>query len=313
MQGTIVGVCVSDKRGPKQQASTVRLIRGHGIENDVHAGNWHRQVSILTEEKIDEMRARGLELTHGAFGENLITRGFDLTAVRVGQKLRIGKAAVVQLTQRGKTCHTRCAIFYQTGDCIMPTDGTFVRVLKSGSVEPGDAIAMAPDLDQVHVAVVTLSDRAARGEREDLSGPAIEEALRHEQHGLAHAVVTRIVMSDDRKTLEKKLIDLCEDDLCDLILTTGGTGLSSRDMAPEATRAVIDREIPGMAEAIRAKGLAHTHRAMLSRAVCGQRGPTIIVNLSGSPKAATEQLGVILPVLSHAIQTASGIPQDCAR
>jgi molybdopterin adenylyltransferase len=108
-------------------------------------------------------------------------------------------------------------------------------------------------------------------------------------------------------------VRLADDDVVDLVLTTGGTGLSPRDTTPEATRAVIDREIPGIAEAIRAGGMQHTPRAMLSRGVAGLRGTTIIVNLSGSPRAVNEQLDVLLPVLEHAVEMASGVPSDCAR
>lgn len=122
------------------------------------------------------------------------------------------------------------------------------------------------------------------------------------------------VLPDDRSALEAELRRLCDDEVCDLVLTTGGTGLSPRDITPDATLAVIDRQIPGMAEAMRAAGLGRgIAHAMLSRAVCGMRGQTVIVNLSGSPKAVREQLEALLPALPHAVQTAAGIPQDCAR
>jgi len=121
------------------------------------------------------------------------------------------------------------------------------------------------------------------------------------------------MLPDDRQSIERKLADLCDDKICDLIVTTGGTGLSPRDVTPEATQAVCDRTIPGIAEAIRAAGLAYTPRAMLSRAVAGQRGQTIILNLSGSPKAVKEQLGIVTPVLLHALETSTGIAMECAR
>ncbi len=106
---------------------------------------------------------------------------------------------------------------------------------------------------------------------------------------------------------------MADDKVCDIIFTTGGTGLSPRDITPEVTLSVIDREVPGMAEAMRLEGLKFTPRAMLSRAVCGQRGQTLIVNLSGSPKAVKEQFGALGDCIVHALETSSGIPQDCAR
>jgi len=163
-------------------------------------------------------------------------------------------------------------------------------------------------LTRIRFAVVTLSDRRAYDGGPDGSGPLIRQML---EPGMSQVAAT--LLPDDQGAIEAELRRLCDDGICDLVLTTGGTGLSPRDVTPEATRAVIDREVPGMAEAIRAAGMAHTPRAMLSRAVCGLRGQTLIVNLSGSPRAVREQLEVLLPVLPHAVQVASGVPQDCAR
>jgi molybdenum cofactor synthesis domain-containing protein len=310
VQGRIVAVCISDRKGQKQGAERASLVRGHGLAGDVHAGYGHRQVSLLEEEKIDTMRAAGLELAAGAFGENLVTRGFDLGSLTIGRRLRIGERAVVQLTQRGKECHTRCSIFHAVGDCIMPTQGMFARVLRSGTVTAGDTIAVDAAFDRLRLAVITLSDRAARHERGDATGPVVAELLGGRLGG---NVVATPILPDDRDLIEKELARLSDEEVCDLIVTTGGTGLSPRDVTPEATRAVIDREVPGMAEAMRAGGLAHTPRAMLSRSVAGQRGTTLIVNLSGSPRAAREQLEILLPALPHALETSSGIPMDCGR
>ena len=164
--------------------------------------------------------------------------------------------------------------------------------------------------DPVRYAVLTVSDRAASGERPDESGPAAVELLRQ---ALGSAPFEQAVLPDERALIEAALIRLSDQADCALIVTTGGTGLAPRDVTPEATAAVIDRSVPGMAEAIRAAGLAHTPHAMLSRGVCGTRGKTLIINLSGSPRAVCEQLAVVAPVLRHAMQTASGASQDCAR
>jgi len=309
--GAVVAVCRSDTKGtPKEAVPEIQLRRGHGVETDAHAGTWHRQVSLLAEEEIDSMRAKGLELSHGAFGENIVTEGIDLDQLQLGRRLRAGDEVVLQITQHGKECHTRCAIYHQTGDCIMPKHGMFARVLRGGVVRAGDRLTTDPELDRYRYAVLTISDRGAAGTREDSAGPLVAELL---EGALRARRVAMEIRPDDQQAIEQALVDLCDRQLCDLVITTGGTGLSPRDVTPEATRAVMDREIPGMAEAMRAEGLRHTPRAMLSRAICGQRGHTMIVNLSGSPKAVREQLGALLGVLDHALQTATGIPQDCAR
>jgi molybdenum cofactor synthesis domain-containing protein len=157
-------------------------------------------------------------------------------------------------------------------------------------------------------AVITMSDRAASGTRPDTAGPLVATLV---EDVLGVKPFAYDILPDDEAALTQRLIALCDDERCDLILTTGGTGLSPRDVTPEATLAVVDREVPGIAEAIRAGGLAHTPLAMLSRGVCGQRGRTLIVNLSGSSKAVQEQLAVVLPVLAHALDIAGPGPRDC--
>jgi molybdopterin adenylyltransferase len=309
-QGVILATCIGEQKGtPKRAAPSVQLLRGHGLEGDAHAGNWHRQVSLLADEEIAEVRRAGLAVEPGAFGENLITSGVDFAELSVGRRFRVGEHAVLQITQRGKACHSRCKIYERLGDCIMPREGLFARVCRSGRVAPGDAVRLDPELDRVRWAVCTISDRSAAGARPDESGIAVCGLL---EACLGGGLVSHTVLADEQDAIAEELRRLCDEEVCDVVVTTGGTGLSPRDVTPEATLAVVERQIPGMAEAMRAAGLQQTPRAMLSRAVCGLRGQTIIVNLSGSPSAAREQLDVILPVLPHAIATASGIPNDCA-
>jgi molybdopterin adenylyltransferase len=311
MKGAVLAVCVSEETGGvKHAVDRVKLVRGHGIEGDGHAGTWHRQISLLAEEQVEQMRAKGLTLEAGAFGENIVTQGLELTDIQVGRRLRVGDEAVLQITQIGKTCHSRCKIYYAAGDCIMPKRGIFARVIRGGELAKGDSVSTEDGLDQYRMAVITLSDRSAAGERADGSGPLVVEMLESIVGG---HLVAQEIMSDCRADLEAALIRLCDEETCDLIVTTGGTGLSPRDVTPEATQAVIDREIPGMAEAMRLAGMQKTPHAMLSRAVCGQRGQTVIVNLSGSPKAVREQLESLERALPHALKMATGIPQDCAQ
>jgi len=134
MKFIIEAVCLSDKRGEqKHEVDEILLIKDFGIESDAHAGKWHRQVSFLAGEEIDRMKAKGLTLKPGAFGENIVTRGIDWTKVPVGGKIRIGDAEL-EVTQIGKECKTPCAIYYAAGECIMPTKGIFARVMKGGKV-----------------------------------------------------------------------------------------------------------------------------------------------------------------------------------
>ncbi len=309
MKGTVEAVCTSDSKGPKQCVDRIELCRGHGVEGDIHAGTWHRQVSLLALEHIETMRETMPDLGFGAFGENMVIRDLDPAEIAIGRRLRIGADAVLQITQHGKRCHNRCVIYETVGDCIMPRSGTFARVVRSGTVEVGSELAVDPSFDQFRFGVITVSDRGAAGEREDGAGPLVAELLQSTIGGLE---VAREIVADDRRAISDKLVELCDEHVCDLVVTTGGTGLSPRDVTPDATLGVIDREIPGMAEAMRTAGLSKTPHAMLSRAVCGQRGQSLIVNLSGSPRAVREQLEVLEPVLAHALETATGIPQDCA-
>lgn len=151
----------------------------------------------------------------------------------------------------------------------------------------------------IRVAILTVSDRAARGEAEDLSGPAIVTLV---QEQLRASIAQRQIVPDEQALIQRTLVAWADSGEVDLILTTGGTGFAPRDVTPEATQAVIDRPAPGIAEAMRAASLLMTPHAMLSRAAAGMRGRVLIVNLPGSPKAVRENLAVILPVLPHAVE-----------
>lgn len=150
----------------------------------------------------------------------------------------------------------------------------------------------------IRFGILTLSDRSARGERADASGPALADLIRAENWSVAE----QAILPDDESAIRSKLVEWADSGRFDVILTTGGTGFALRDVTPEATRAVIQRDAPGLAETMRAESLKKTPHAMLSRAVAGIRGQTLIVNLPGSPKGAIENLQTIAPVLSHAVQ-----------
>jgi len=137
MSATVLAVCISQNKGErKQPVAAVELVPDHGIAGDAHAGDWHRQVSLLAQESIDKMRAMGLDVNAGDFAENITTSGIDLVSLPIGSRLELG-SVLLEVTQIGKECHTRCAIYYQAGDCVMPKEGIFARVLKGGVVTAG--------------------------------------------------------------------------------------------------------------------------------------------------------------------------------
>lgn len=148
MQGQLIAVCLSQQTGErKTPVAEVELRENHGVIGDAHAGDWHRQVSLLAKESIDTMRAQGLDVDHGDFAENLTTEGIDLPQLPLGTRFAIGPCRL-ELTQIGKECHTRCAIYHQAGDCVMPKEGVFARVLCGGIIRPGDPIEIIPSTEQ---------------------------------------------------------------------------------------------------------------------------------------------------------------------
>ena len=140
MSALVVAVCISEKKGErKTPVASVELRQEHGIVGDAHAGDWHRQVSLLAHESIEKMQRMGLDVDSGDFAENITTSGIELFTLPVGTRLTLGET-LLEVTQIGKECHTRCAIFYQAGDCVMPKEGIFTRVLVGGMVKPGDEV-----------------------------------------------------------------------------------------------------------------------------------------------------------------------------
>lgn len=329
MEGTVKAVCTSSVKGVrKEPVKEARLIEDYGIEKDAHAGKWHRQVSLLSWEKVQEFNRSGAGVSDGDFGENLLVSGINFRSLPVGTRFLIcpaeevvhaaadslaekpvhaagmecGEAAggaLLELTQIGKACHHSCEIRKRVGVCIMPTDGVFAKVVRGGMVKPGDRVrVLPPDLDRPYTAaVITLSDRAFSGVYEDRSGPKAAEVLK----AAGYDVVEMILLPDDQSRLERELGRLADQRQVSLVLTTGGTGFSERDRTPEATMAVADRNAQGIAEAIRVKSLAVTDHAMLSRGVSVIRKKTLIVNLPGSVKAVQESLGFILGALDHGL------------
>jgi MOSC domain-containing protein YiiM len=137
----VVAVCLSEVRGvQKTPVDLIEVEVEHGVRGDAHAGDWHRQVSLLADESAEVMRQKGIDVGPGAFGENIVTEGIAIRELPIGARLRVGSEVLLEVTQIGKVCHDRCAIYYAAGDCIMPREGIFCRVLHPGSIKPGDSI-----------------------------------------------------------------------------------------------------------------------------------------------------------------------------
>lgn len=300
----VIAVCTSQVRGtPKENVHSAKFLEDWGIEGDAHAGKWHRQVSLLSYETIEAFRKRGADIEDGAFGENLVVSGYDFRKFSVGTRFSCGEV-ILELTQIGKECHNGCAIYQKMGECIMPDNGVFARVIKGGTIAEGDELQC-----MYRTAVITLSDSASKGEREDVSGTVICEIA--EQAG-CQITFTKVI-PDDEQTLSELLCTLCDENRADLILTTGGTGFSERDHTPEATLKVIERNANGISEAMRYRSLQVTPRGMLSRGVSGIRKKALIINLPGSPKAVRECLEYVIGPVMHGLDILKGVTSNCAR
>jgi len=308
--GKILAVCTSFQKGTiKRNVGRAEFLVNHGLSGDAHAGHNHKQVSLLSHQKIEDFRKKGAKVEHGDFGENLVIDGIDLSALKIGTFLECGDV-VLEITQIGKECHNRCAIYNVMGDCIMPREGVFAKVICSGYITTGDEINIRPSIPALKYKtwIITASDKGFNGEREDKSAPIVREIA--EKAGFI--INGTSLLPDDKEKLENELKRICDSNLADLILTTGGTGLSTRDCMPEATMSIAHRLVPGITEAMRSASLTITKRAMFSRSVAAIRGYTLIINLPGSPKAASENLEFIINDLKHGLDILTGRDNECA-
>jgi len=297
---------VSVKTGTVKRPVPEIRIDDRGIVGDAHAGHWHRQVSMLAKEGIDRF-ADQVERTFepGEFAENITTRGIDLAGVALLDTFKIG-AVRLEVTQIGKTCHgDTCAIYRQVGQCVMPREGIFCRVVSGGTVRPGDVITYLPRA--LRCLIITLSDRASRGEYEDRSGPqartVLEQFLRDTRW---RAEIKTVVIADDPGRLNSEL-HAAREGGTDVIFTTGGTGVGPRDITPDVVRSLADKTIPGIMEHIRTKFGRAKPNALLSRSVAAVFGETLIYTLPGSVTAVRQYMAEILKTMEHLILTIHGL------
>lgn len=308
MSARIISINISRQKGTAKEPVPSALVTLSGISGDAHAGSWHRQVSLLAIESIDRFGLQaGRRFAPGEFAENLTTEGLDLGRCRILDRLSGGEVEL-EVTQIGKACHgDGCAIFQAVGKCVMPKEGIFTRVIRGGEVKPGDAITHTPRPLKIHV--ITLSDRASRGEYEDRSGPAIR--ARMETHFAAGhwAAEVRSALLPDEPAQLRAAIEAAVSAHTDIIFTTGGTGIGPRDITPDVIRPLLTREIPGIMEYIRVKYGASIPSALLSRSVAGLIGSTLVYALPGSEKAVQQYMDEILKTLEHSLRMINRIDQ----
>jgi molybdopterin adenylyltransferase len=302
----ILSVNISEAKGTiKIPVSEIHL-NEFGVEGDAHSGKWDRQVSLLAKESVEKFAAQaGREISYGEFAENITTGGMLLYEASPLDRF-FGEQLVLEVTQIGKKCHgDNCVIYREVGNCVMPKEGIFCRVLKLGDLKAGDKLQYIPKV--YSVLVITLSDRAYAGEYDDRSGPRLTELLLKFFDGQKWLHdIENVVIPDDEQALSALLLDAVEQGV-DFIFTTGGTGIGPRDISPEVVRSVIQKEIPGIMEMIRMKYGTEKPNALLSRAVAGAADKTLIFALPGSVKAVNEYMEEIMKSLRHMVYMLHGL------
>jgi molybdenum cofactor synthesis domain-containing protein len=302
----VLSLNVSREKGTVKYPVPEVTIDDFGIVGDAHAGRWHRQVSLLAQESIDRF---SLQLSRpigpGEFGENITFRGPSSHSVAPLDRLVLGDVEL-EVTQIGKECHgAGCAIFQQVGKCVMPAEGLFARVLRTGTLRRGEGGEHRPR--PFRCMIITLSDRVAAGAYDDRSGPRVQELLdAFFAKQRWHYCAERRVLPDDPEQLRREILVARECGV-DVIITTGGTGVGPRDITPETIVPLCDKLISGITEHLRAKFGQNNPRARLSRAVAGVMGTTQIYALPGSVRAVEEYLPEILATLDHVVYMLNGL------
>jgi len=296
----VLSVNISEKKGTIKKPVDQIELNEMGVVSDAHAGDWHRQVSLLGKESIDKFSAEAKrEIAYGEFAENITTEGILLYECHPLDRFKIGDTEL-EVTQIGKKCHgSSCAIFQEVGNCVMPKEGIFARVIKSGTVKPGDEFIYIPG--KLTVKIITLSDRASKGIYKDKSGPRLNQILTDFLKKEKWPVeIESVIIPDDEEQLGKLLDESIKQGI-DFVFTTGGTGISQRDITIDVVKDRLDKEIPGIMELIRVKYGAVKPNALLSRSVAGVMKQTLIYTLPGSTRAIDEYMDVIKPTLIHSL------------
>ncbi len=297
---------ISEKKGTIKSPRKRITLNSEGIKGDAHAGKWHRQVSILAQESIESFEGElGRKINYGEFAENITTKGFPVHKTKPFDRF-VAENIEIEVTQIGKKCHgTNCQIFQLTGNCVMPKEGIFCRVIKGGELLEGETLKYIPKIFRIKV--LTLSDRASQGIYQDKSGPLLEKLSKDWFAAQAYVCKTnRTVIPDEQELLHKELNQALDDNY-DIIYTTGSTGIGARDIAPGCISQFIDYEIPGIMDMIRLKYGADKPNALLSRSIAGVKNKTLVFSIPGSTKAVNEYLQEIHKILMHSFLMLHGI------
>ena len=355
----ILSVNISENKGTIKHPVPSITLTENGVEGDAHSGPWNRQVSLLGIESIRKFeKEANRKINYGEFAENITTEGLELWTCQPLDRF-IGEGFELEVTQIGKECHgNTCAIFKEVGNCVMPKEGIFTRVVGSSqlavammsdtgyqipdddnkqlttdnrkpetrNLKPGTTLLYQPKVFSARI--ITLSDRAFRGEYEDRSGPRVKELLEKMFNDLQSSVgsgqlavgssqsnvtshVSRltshvILLPDDPDQLRTTLKEAIAAGT-DFIFTTGGTGIGSRDFTPDVVTPMLNKEIPGIMEMIRVKYGTEKYQALLSRSVAGVTNTSLIFTLPGSVKAVDEYMEEILKSLMHMVYMLHGL------
>ena len=300
MKIKVLSVNVSEKKGTVKKPVESIQLSNIGVNGDAHSGNWHRQVSLLgTESILKFSEEAGRNIQFGEFAENITTKGLLLYETKPLDRFR-NENIELEVTQIGKKCHgDNCSIFREVGNCVMPKEGIFARVIKGGQLKDGDELEYLPRVLNIHV--ITLSDRASRGEYADKSGPYIKATAEKYFAGLKRKTQFTSHLIGDNPNELRALIQAAVSESADVIFTTGGTGIGPKDITPDTVKPLLDKEIPGIMELIRVKYGQEKSAALLSRSIAGLIGQTLVYTLPGSVKAVTEYCREILPTIEHSL------------
>ena len=305
MKIKILSVNTSLKKGTIKKPVKSIWLNDKGVDGDAHAGSWHRQVSLLAVESIETFSAEaGRSIAHGEFAENITTQGLLLHQLRPFDRL-MNKSIELMVSQIGKKCHgDNCNIFKEVGNCVMPKEGIFAKVIEGGELTAGDELEIHPKVFRCKL--ITLSDRASAGEYADKSGPLLQSLIKAFFEELKYPVIFDAEILPDDAQLLKYAIETSVEEQFDLIFTTGGTGIGPRDITPETMREVMEKEIPGIMELIRIKYGQEKPNALLSRGVAGISAKTLMFALPGSPRAVNEYFAEIKKILYHSFLMLEG-------
>jgi molybdenum cofactor synthesis domain-containing protein len=296
----VLSVNVSEKKGTIKKPVDEIALTGLGIETDAHSGPWNRQVSLLGAESIERFsKEAGRNIHFGEFAENITTKGIELFKTLPLDRF-YNESLELEVTQIGKHCHgTNCQIFKEVGNCVMPKEGIFARVLKGGNLKAGDNLNYRPRT--IRSTVITLSDRAFQGIYEDVSGKIIEKRLDEFWTSQDRAFETAYELVPDDAAALTAAIEKARQEGRDFIFTTGGTGIGPRDITVDVIKPMLDKEIPGIMDLIRMKYGAEKPAALISRSIAGVMGESLIYCLPGSRKAVNEYLDEILKTVEHSL------------